>query len=270
MSPSHLVTIPYHNNDNPWSIKVWQADTQLYGNNAPAANSVLSTDSNAALQQCQKVYSGTNIVSVTQSIVGEIQPELSTGGAYQFAADSAVQANGVWQAYADLAAQYQQYVNAQIPASNTFMRQLGCLPNRGNNRPCGFCAIASDATQANRDCGYSTCQQATAWICNAILSPPSPPQPPASPPPPPKPPPPPPPFLGCTDNCYPHDSDGTCDDGGYNADYCVCPFGDDCTDCGPRTLAENTNFNWETNCGAGVATGAGNTWLNGRRRLSSD
>lgn len=38
----------------------------------------------------------------------------------------------------------------------------------------------------------------------------------------------------CTGTCS-DDSDGVCDDGGPGAEYTLCEFGSDCTDCGPRT-----------------------------------
>ena len=45
----------------------------------------------------------------------------------------------------------------------------------------------------------------------------------------------------CTDTCGPENNgdgtyagDGACDDGGPEAEYDVCTYGTDCTDCGPR------------------------------------
>ena len=38
----------------------------------------------------------------------------------------------------------------------------------------------------------------------------------------------------CTDTCSDY-TDGICDDGGPGAEFLVCDFGSDCTDCGPRT-----------------------------------
>jgi len=40
----------------------------------------------------------------------------------------------------------------------------------------------------------------------------------------------------CFDDCY-HRDDGDCDDGGPGAEFNVCGFSHDCTDCGPRTGA---------------------------------
>jgi hypothetical protein len=37
----------------------------------------------------------------------------------------------------------------------------------------------------------------------------------------------------CTDTCS-YAGDGDCDDGGPNSDFDLCPYGTDCTDCGPR------------------------------------
>ena len=66
------------------------------------------------------------------------------------------------------------------------------------------------------------------------------PHPPAAPPDPPMP-----PIFYMCDDCYTDCtgdgywypggvSDGYCDDGGPGSDYSYCPFGHDCTDCGPR------------------------------------
>ncbi|MCB9663645.1 MAG: hypothetical protein H6732_06015 [Alphaproteobacteria bacterium] len=41
--------------------------------------------------------------------------------------------------------------------------------------------------------------------------------------------------LGCRDLCY-WSADGLCDDGGAGADSSLCPYGSDCSDCGPRAL----------------------------------
>ena len=40
-------------------------------------------------------------------------------------------------------------------------------------------------------------------------------------------------VTACTDTC-PWAGDGECDDGGPGSDYSVCPYGTDCSDCGPR------------------------------------
>ena len=81
--------------------------------------------------------------------------------------------------------------------------------------------------------------------------PPSPPSPPPSavpvPPAPPSPPappiPPPPPALPvgslCSNICR-YASDSDCDDGGAGAEYDLCTFGEDCSDCGLRTDASPT------------------------------
>jgi len=45
--------------------------------------------------------------------------------------------------------------------------------------------------------------------------------------------PPPPPRSVCEDTCR-WSADGVCDDGGPHAEFGVCPYGTDCTDCGPR------------------------------------
>ena len=39
----------------------------------------------------------------------------------------------------------------------------------------------------------------------------------------------------CTNDCH-HRGDGDCDDGGTGADFTICDYGDDCTDCGPLHL----------------------------------
>ncbi len=39
--------------------------------------------------------------------------------------------------------------------------------------------------------------------------------------------------LLCTDTCE-FAGDEDCDDGGPNSDFDLCPYGTDCTDCGPR------------------------------------
>jgi hypothetical protein len=48
----------------------------------------------------------------------------------------------------------------------------------------------------------------------------------------------------CSDNCSnaSWNGDGICDDGGPNADYGVCSFGADCSDCGPRYDNDNDGF----------------------------
>jgi len=47
---------------------------------------------------------------------------------------------------------------------------------------------------------------------------------------------PPPPLVLCQDACGSWDGDGDCDDGGPGAEFSMCPYGDDCTDCGPRSV----------------------------------
>ncbi|KAL1504076.1 hypothetical protein AB1Y20_010486 [Prymnesium parvum] len=61
----------------------------------------------------------------------------------------------------------------------------------------------------------------------ALPNPPAPPTPPALPPLPPQTP------AVCSDGCI-HASDNDCDDGGPGAEYQVCSYGDDCSDCGKR------------------------------------
>ena len=48
----------------------------------------------------------------------------------------------------------------------------------------------------------------------------------------------------CSDNCSnaSWNGDGICDDGGPNAEYGVCSFGADCSDCGPRYDNDNDGF----------------------------
>ena len=85
---------------------------------------------------------------------------------------------------------------------------------------------------------------------SAPPNPPSPPSPPSSPPPspssppsPPNPPTPPPPAgppvgatrIVCLNECS-YASDGECHDGGPGAELAWCALGNDCSDCGPRTL----------------------------------
>ena len=89
--------------------------------------------------------------------------------------------------------------------------------------------------------------------CGGLLSPrappPHPPSPPLPPsplpsPPPPSPPNPPPPSPGappslpesCQDSCEMSDwrDDGVCDDGGPGAEFSICAYSSDCSDCGPR------------------------------------
>ena len=41
----------------------------------------------------------------------------------------------------------------------------------------------------------------------------------------------------CSDSCPRHNFDGDCDDGGPGAEYALCSFGTDCTDCEIRTVA---------------------------------
>lgn len=68
---------------------------------------------------------------------------------------------------------------------------------------------------------------------------PAPPLPPLPPRPPPSPPAPPPPPTVCLDTCPENPvylSDNECDDGGPGADYELCTYGTDCTDCGPRPV----------------------------------
>ncbi len=50
----------------------------------------------------------------------------------------------------------------------------------------------------------------------------------------------------CSDTCR-WAGDGECDDGGPGADYSVCPYGSDCTDCGPRPAPDCRT----TGCAAG-------------------
>jgi hypothetical protein len=45
----------------------------------------------------------------------------------------------------------------------------------------------------------------------------------------------------CDDTCF-DAGDGYCDDGGPNADYSICGFGTDCSDCGARLDSDNDGF----------------------------
>lgn len=45
----------------------------------------------------------------------------------------------------------------------------------------------------------------------------------------------------CDDSCVDAD-DGYCDDGGPNAEYTICGFGSDCSDCGARMDSDNDGF----------------------------
>ena len=45
----------------------------------------------------------------------------------------------------------------------------------------------------------------------------------------------------CDDTCFDAD-DGYCDDGGPNAEYSICGFGTDCSDCGARLDSDNDGY----------------------------
>ncbi|MBN2196823.1 MAG: LDL receptor domain-containing protein [Polyangiaceae bacterium] len=59
----------------------------------------------------------------------------------------------------------------------------------------------------------------------------------------------------CTDTCL-DAADGYCDDGGAGADFSLCAYGTDCTDCGWRTPACSSS---EVACGDGTCIAM--TWV---------
>ena len=46
-------------------------------------------------------------------------------------------------------------------------------------------------------------------------------------------------------------NDGSCDDGGPQADYNVCSLGSDCNDCGPRSHSDEACTDGQDNDGDG-------------------
>ena len=50
--------------------------------------------------------------------------------------------------------------------------------------------------------------------------------------------------LLCDDTCE-FAFDGECDDGGFDASTDACEFGTDCTDCGPRSLSDWDDGDWD-------------------------
>ena len=259
-TPAHLVVTDYSAANSPtyyaYSLKRWLSDagastTRFASSGYTTPDTATLASSQAeALDYCKAVY-GPWVTGVVQSTVESIHPDVSSGGPLQVPATDTVNALGVYSTYTTLASEYLSHVGGH----NTEMyytQRLGCLPNAGMGdgtgaipNPCGFCTQSS----GNTFCGVASCKTAPAWECVAGTSPPSPlPQPPSPPEQPPSPPPPPPPFTACVDNCWPHNNDGFCDDGGQFSDYCTCPYGYDCTDCGWRSHADNLNFDRSWNC----------------------
>ena len=105
----------------------------------------------------------------------------------------------------------------------------------------GYCQDGGEGSLGN-DCNFgSDCTD-----CGARWYHPPPSLPPKRPPPPPLAPPPPLPPELCEDTCTSPDllapfrnrtANGLCQDGGPGSAGADCPFGSDCSDCGPRTMA---------------------------------
>ena len=138
---------------------------------------------------------GTTIVSVTQSIVGEIQRTLD-GWCVSVCPPTALfnRERESGRLTPTLRRNTRIERNTGV---NTFMRQLMPPPTTTAGTPFSHDRLGRDASQSGLRAILHANRRPPPWICNAILSPPSPPQPPASPPPPPKPDA---TALDCTDN----------------------------------------------------------------------
>ena len=58
--------------------------------------------------------------------------------------------------------------------------------------------------------------------------------------------------LCLTEEGFEMHNDGSCDDGGPQADYNVCALGSDCNDCGPRSHSDENCIDGQDNDGDGL------------------